>query len=120
MVFGEQDYSRVFLAELGFTVPAQQLAELPAIAGPGETQAEVGLERLDLLDADALVLAYLDPAIETDFTGRDVFKAIPAVSDGRYIAADAGTIAGLRLPSVLAVPHVMDSLVPELQKVLAR
>jgi iron complex transport system substrate-binding protein len=122
MVFGEDDYSRVFLGQLGFTIPERQLEELPALAGnAGEnvSQAPVSLERLDLLDADVLVLAYLDPAVAEEFTARDVFQAIPVVADGRYFEADAGIVAGLRIPSVLAIPYVLDSLVPDLQAALA-
>lgn len=123
IVFGADDYSRIFLSQLGFVVPPAQLAELPGLVtgGQGEvaTQAPVSLERLDLIDGDVLVLGYLDPAVETQFTSLDVFKKVPAVADGRYVAADAGTVAALRIPSVLSVPYVLDELVPQLQTVLS-
>lgn len=123
MVFGEKDYSRVFLAQLGFTVPARQLAELPGLlsgqqGGEVAQQTAVGLERLDLIDGDVLVLAYLDPAVQKEFEAREVFKQVPVVATGRYIAATAGTVAALRIPSVLAVPYVLDTLVPDLRRVL--
>ncbi len=118
MVFGEEDYARIFLGELGFTTPPAQLEELPALAPEGQTQADVGLERLDLLDADVLVLGSFDSSVADEFTAREVFQQLPVVVAGRYVEAQPGTIAALRLPSVRSIPFVLDELVPELRSVL--
>jgi iron complex transport system substrate-binding protein len=120
MIFGEKDYSRVFLSQLGFVVPPRQTAELPKLVNdPVGTQAPVSLERLDLLDADVLVLAYLGEETRTSFTGNQVFQQLPVVADGRYIDADAGLIAALRIPSVISVSYVLENLVPDVAAVLA-
>ncbi len=116
VVFGEKDYSRVFLAQLGFSVPAKQLKELPALAiDDVGTQAAVGLERLDLLDADVLLIGYLTPGAQAEFSKRPVFQKLAVVAQKRYLATDGPTIAALRIPSVLAVPYVLGQLVPKLQ-----
>jgi iron complex transport system substrate-binding protein len=124
MVFGPEDYARVFLAELGFTIPPRQLAELPTLVpvegatGEAGTQAPVSLERLDLLDGDALVLAYISPQMQQEFESREVFRQVPVVAEGRYVPIDFNVVAAIRIPSVLAVPYVLDQLVPELAKVI--
>lgn len=118
MVFGEGDFSRVFLAQLGFTVPPAQLAELPALAAEGEDQAPVSLERLELLDGDVLVLAFFGDGLEEELTGRDLFQQIPAVAEGRFVSASVDVVSALRLPSVMSIPFVLDELVPQVRAVV--
>jgi iron complex transport system substrate-binding protein len=119
VVFGEKDYTRKLLAELGFTVPAAQLRELPALLkDKGGTQASVSLERLNLLEADGLVIAYANPELRPQLEARPNFKQLDVVRDGRNVTTDFTVAAALRLPSPLSVPYVVDALVPPLAKSL--
>jgi len=115
VVFGEKDYTRKLLAELGFTVPARQLKELPALVQDEVgTQAPISLERLDLMDGDALVLAYFSPQLRPKLEANPVYRNLGAVRSGRAVTVDLSVAAGLRLPSPLSVPYVLDAMVPPL------
>jgi len=120
VVFGEKDYTRQLLGDLGFTVPERQLQELPALVQDEVgTQAAVSLERLDLLDADAMVIAYADEALRPQLEGRPGYQQLAVVRDGNTVTTDFTVAAALRLPSPLSVPYVVDALVPPLSEALA-
>lgn len=119
VVFGEKDYTRQLLAELGFTVPAAQLKELPPLVKDNVgTQVSLSLERLNLLEADGLVIAYADPALRPQLEARPNFKQLNVVRESRNVTTDFTVAAALRLPSPLSVPYVVDALVPPLAKAL--
>ncbi|SDR81834.1 iron complex transport system substrate-binding protein [Friedmanniella luteola] len=96
---GADDYRTGWLAELGFTVPA--------------TSTEVSFERLDVLDADVLLVE----GFEQKALDNKLFAALPVVEEGRLVqlgAFDQDFAAALGFNSPLSIPFLLDVAVPRL------
>lgn len=104
------DNSRVHLRELGITEPERWSEEL----GDGEdaTVGVVSLERVDILDADVILLSYRDPSVETELLDNPLFQAVPAVADGRYGSVELSVAGALRIPGLLAQEFINAEVVP--------
>jgi len=107
----ERPYNEL-LTDIGLDVPGgfdPQIAELG-----------LSLERLDqLADLDVLVFQPTDQAEYDAFVGLDLAKTLPVVQRDGIVElidpVDAGsTTAGLRKPTVLSIPWVLDRLAPRL------
>ncbi|WP_433887491.1 ABC transporter substrate-binding protein [Streptomyces sp. CA-111067] len=111
------DASATFFRQLGFTL-APAVTQLPASATPG--RSEISMERLDLLDADVLILAYQTTAAQKKLEANPLFKRLKAVERGSYIPLDFPTAIALAFPSVLSIPFGLDATVPKLATAVAK
>lgn len=110
------DASAVFFSQLGMEL-APQVTKLPASSTPGRSQ--ISAERLDLLEADVLILTYPTPKDQAAFEKGALFRNLKAVKRGSYIALDFKTAIAVAFPSVLSIPYGLDSTVPQLVKAVA-
>ena len=117
-VMASDDITAKFFADLGLS-RTQQISELPTKTGSaaGAGGAAVSYEQLDLLDADLLVVAFSTPDLKSALESNSLFRSIPAVAEGRYLAVDMATMAALRVPSLKNIPWLLDQLEPLFTKV---
>ena len=93
------------LAELG-AIPAPSMSEI-------EPYAAMGLERIDILDADLVLVAYADTDLQAELEAMPLFAALPAVQEGRYLGIIAdGDQDVMRARGVLQVPFVLERFAP--------
>lgn len=80
---------------------------------------EVSAERLDLIDADALVMFYPAAAAQKSFESSAVFSKLRAVRDGHYFPVDVQLANPMDSPGLLNMPIAAEGLLPKLEKALA-
>jgi len=103
-----------FLTDLGFVVPK----ELTAYASE-EAQAYIPVEKLDVLDAgDVLIWATENDAAKAQLAENKLFGRLEAVQAGRSLYTGPVLAGAIYFATVLSLPYVLDTLVPELEKVL--
>ncbi|WP_433235684.1 ABC transporter substrate-binding protein [Streptosporangium sp. CA-135522] len=116
------------------------LAQIPTVTDPNEASArmfaslgfelspkvrelgakrEVSAERLDLIDADLVIVFYPSPGARKTFEDNAVFSKIPAVREGRYITVDTSLAFPLIAPGVLNVAWAVDQILPKIEKAMA-
>ena len=107
--YGSQDVRGRFMDSLGFRIP-EEVADL---AGDSFF-ADLSRERLEIIDADALVWVTVAAedyeAVRTD----PLYRRLDAAKEGRDIFLDGTLSAALSFSSVLSLPYVLDELVPQL------
>lgn len=105
-----------FFTKLGFTLP-------PRAAEFSETNASVGRENLDRLDADVLLVGYpfgKEGLIsQADLEKDPLFRKLPAVASGHYAEIDDAFASPLAYPSPLTERWLLERLVPVLAKAVA-
>jgi iron complex transport system substrate-binding protein len=108
------DVRQQILAQLGFELPA----ELAAL-DDGAFSTTLSPERLDLLEADVLVVI-LPEGFEDPTVTDPVLQALDVVQRGDVVVLDAADVGGaMAYNTVLSAPTVVDELVPQLAAVLA-
>ncbi|MFC4048153.1 iron-siderophore ABC transporter substrate-binding protein [Actinomadura syzygii] len=108
----EQDTSVKMLTQFGMKLP-EPLKKLP---GDGFA-AELSMEKVSVLDEDVLISHYNDdPATQKKIEGNKLFADLGAVKRGSYVALDLKSFWPLRTPTPLAVPYVIDQVVPKIAK----
>ncbi|RJQ85217.1 ABC transporter substrate-binding protein [Amycolatopsis panacis] len=112
-----QDSSALFLGQLGLVL-SPKVTALPQTSIPGRSQ--ISPERLDLLDADVLVLTYATPESRKRLEAEPLFQRIPAVQRGAYVPLEMTTAIALAFPTALSVPYGLQECVPKLAAALAR
>ncbi len=106
------DTSVKLLEQFGMTLP-ESLRKLP---GDGFA-AELSMEKVSVLDEDVLLSHYNDdPATQRKIEGNKLFADLGAVKRGSYVALDLKSFWPLRTPTPLAVPYVIDQVVPKIAK----
>ena len=96
-----------FLKQLGFT----QNPMIADLGADGGFYAEVSPERLELFDADLIVVFPI--GLEADvITGDPVFAAVPAVADGRLVLIDGDLQGAYSLNSTLSAEFALEQLEP--------
>ena len=103
-----------FLERLGF-VQNPQVAALP-VASSGFT-VDVSTEQLNLLDADVVVVFPISVP-ETDITADPVWRALPAVADGRALVLPPDVSSAYSLSTVLSLGYALEQIVPRLEQAL--
>lgn len=100
-----------FLTELGFAVPSDIDAYVPA--GDTGGQASIPLENLSVLNvADVLVWGTETPTDRAELEKEAVYNALQPVQDGRLVFTDGVTAGAIYFTSVLSLPYVIDKLAP--------
>lgn len=115
-VNARDDASAALIEQLGLTL-SPAVTALPSTETAG--RASVSLERLDLLEADALVLVYFADEARSTLEANPLFRRIPAVGRGSYVDLDRSVAIGAAFPSVLSIPFVVERLEPELARAIA-
>ncbi|NYD52390.1 iron complex transport system substrate-binding protein [Actinomadura luteofluorescens] len=106
------DTSVKLLQQFGMTLP-ESLKKLP---GDGFA-AELSMEKVSVLDVDVLLGHYNDdPATQKKIEGNKLFAGLGAVKRGSYVPLDLKSFWPLRTPTPLAVPYVIDQVVPQIAK----
>lgn len=105
------DASVKFFEDLGLQL-SPTVQELPDAMFPG--RAVISPERLDLLDADILLLTFNSPEAREALEANPLFQALPAVQRGAYVALELPTAIALAFPSALSIPYGLEQVVPKL------
>lgn len=103
-----------FLTYLGLVINPKLT---PLEKKPG-VQVSVSAERLDVLDADALVFA---TEKQSDIAGLEkipTFKTLEAVAENRAVFTDPTLSGAMYFMSPLSLPYVLEHLTPALQAAL--
>ena len=108
---GAGDASAKFFAQLGLVL-SPQVASLPSSSTPG--RAQLSPEQLGLLDADVVIIAYMNPGIRAEFEAQPLFQSLKAVQRGSYVALDEAAAIAVAFPSVLSIPYGLSATVPKL------
>lgn len=112
------DPSAALLSQLGLVLSPRVVA-LPQIDDIG--RANVSLEKLDVLNADVLMLVHFGTReAQTSFEQAAVFEKIAAVRRRAYLAIEPHVAMGLAFPSALSIPYSMGRIVPRLEVALDR
>lgn len=113
--YGPEDTRGRFMSALGFELPD----EISELAGD-QFYAEISAERLDLLDADVLVVIVPDGGREA-LGQDDLYQQLAVVREERTIVLETSdTLAGaLSFGTVLSLPYLLDEMVPRLSRSLA-
>lgn len=109
------DASAAFFAQLGMEL-APAVMDLPQSSYPG--RAEVSSERLDLLEADIVLLTFNTPEARTTLEENSLFQAIPAVERGAYVPLDLPAALAMGFPSALSIRWALEEVVPRLRDAL--
>lgn len=104
-----------FLSYLGFEINPKLT---PLIEVEGE-QVTVSAERLDVLEADAIVFACDEPNSVPGLKKVPTFDRIPAVAEDRAVYTDPTLAAAIYFNSPLSLPYVLRHITPELTKAVA-
>jgi iron complex transport system substrate-binding protein len=106
------DTSVKLFGEFGLVLPE----EIKALPGDGFA-AELSMERIDVLDVDVLLSHYNDdPATQRKVEANKLFAGLDVVRRGSYVPLDLKAFWPLRTPTPLAVPYVIDQVVPRVAK----
>ncbi|HET6394798.1 MAG TPA: ABC transporter substrate-binding protein [Blastococcus sp.] len=107
------DVRQQIMAQLGFVVPSDFAA-----VDDGAFAATLSSERLDLLEADVLVVI-LPEGFEDPTTADPVLQTLDVVQRGDVVLLDAADVGGaMAYNTVLSAPTVIDELVPQLAEAL--
>lgn len=111
------DAGAQFFSQLGMKL-SPKVTSLPDSATAG--RAAIAKERLDLLDAEVVILAFDTPEGREEFEAQPLFKELKAVRRKSYVGLDMPTAIALGFPSVLSLPYGLDAVVPELAEAAER
>lgn len=113
--YANEDTRVRFFESLGFKVPA----EIDKLAGK-QFYTDISRERVDLLDADLLVLlAYGSTATRANFEKDELLQGLKAVKEGRYIFVDdLDQGMAVSAATVLSLPYAVQTLVPQVAAAL--
>jgi iron complex transport system substrate-binding protein len=104
-----------FLTDLGFTIPSA----FATYVDDSVAQAQIpGKDAKVLNDATVLVWGVETDGDGSDIQGDEILGKLDAVKDGRSVYAGETLTSAIYFNSVLSLPYVLDTLVPELEKVL--
>jgi iron complex transport system substrate-binding protein len=103
-----------FLTDLGFTIPSS----IDKFVSEGQAQAEIPAKDATVLN-DAKVLIWGDETEDgSAIRGDKVLGKLTAVEEGRSVYADELLTSAIYFGSILSLPYVLDTLVPELERIL--
>ena len=91
--------------------------ELDEIAGE-EFYGYLSQEQASMLDADVLLWQSGSDEERAQIEGDPVLNSIPAVAEGRALFVEGADYDALQFSSVLSLPYLLDSLVPEISEIV--
>ncbi|MGW4793935.1 ABC transporter substrate-binding protein [Nonomuraea sp. NPDC004297] len=103
------DASALFMSQLGLKL-SPKVDSLPKGTFPG--RAIVSPELIEAIDADVVILTFNTPQARTRLESNELFKRLPAVRRGSYIALDLPTAIAMGFPTVLSIPYLLQRSVP--------
>ncbi|MGG7510254.1 iron-siderophore ABC transporter substrate-binding protein [Plantibacter sp. YIM 135249] len=103
-----------FLERLGFVQSPKVAALKPNASG---FSVDISAEQLDQLDAD-LIVAFPIFIDTKEITDDALWKAIPAVADGRSVVIDGDVSSAYSLGTTLAASYAIEHVVPLIEKAL--
>ncbi|MEO3743439.1 iron-siderophore ABC transporter substrate-binding protein [Plantactinospora sp. B5E13] len=109
-VFAPSDPKVVFMTQLGLTVP-QTIVQ----AAGDEYAAEIGSERLDLVDVDRLFFLTSDASAEPRVRADRVYATLDVAKQNRAVFLpyeNPPLGAALSFSTVLSVPYALDQILP--------
>jgi iron complex transport system substrate-binding protein len=109
-VYGPEDVRGRLLTAMGFTLP-ENLAEITG----AEFGGNLSLERLDLLDVDAII--WLDATDDEGILGEALYSGLAVNTEAREIFVDSfnDPLGGATsFVTVLSLPYLLEGLVPKL------
>ncbi|GAA0924493.1 ABC transporter substrate-binding protein [Nonomuraea longicatena] len=109
------DASALFMSQLGLTL-SPKVADLPKGNFPG--RATVSPELIEAIDADVVILTFNTPQARSRLEANELFRRIPAVRRGSYIALDLPTAIAMAFPSALSIPYGLERSVPRIAAAL--
>ncbi|RAY16544.1 iron-siderophore ABC transporter substrate-binding protein [Actinomadura craniellae] len=113
-VFAPTDPKVDFMKSLGFAVPPKIVQAVGK-----EYAAEIGSERLDLVEVDRLVFLNSDPAAEKNVKNDRVYKTLKVAQENRalFVPYEEPPVgAALSFMTVLSIPYALDQLLPLLAR----
>jgi iron complex transport system substrate-binding protein len=115
--YASTDLRGRFMTKLGFSIPEK----IEKLAG-GKFYAAVSDERLDLLEADVLVvLGGIRPDDKKKLAADKSFQNLKAVKEGRMVYVDSYELSmAVSASSIMSLPFALDGLVPLLAKAVAK
>lgn len=105
-----------FFTALGFDTETS-LSDQPQGQLPGVV--DVTIEQLDLVDVDALFIAFPDPTTQEGIESSPLFDSLPSVVGGGYTPLDVATWLAVRTPSPLAIPFALEAVAPTIERLAA-
>lgn len=110
------DTSARLFVEIGMVVPAG----LEALSSGTQVGAiDISHEEMGLLgEADAIFMASVGDNRDV-VESNPLFASLPAVRNGAYLPYDREVAAGLRVPTPLSIPYVLEQIRPTLEKAVA-
>ncbi|MQY23112.1 ABC transporter substrate-binding protein [Nocardia macrotermitis] len=96
VITNPDDNANKFFQSLGMKLP-DALHGLSG--GLGGLNGKISMEKLDLLSSDLLSVGYMTPGAAAQLEDQPLFKQLPAVQHGTYLATDADVSSALRLPT---------------------
>lgn len=114
-VMAAQDVTSELFGQIGLelTPTVLDLAANTA-GGAGTGAASIGMEELETLEADVVLIAFNTPDEQAAFEADPLVQALPAVADGRYLGITLPVVGGFRAPTVLAMPWLFEQIEPAL------
>ncbi|MBE1490013.1 iron-siderophore ABC transporter substrate-binding protein [Plantactinospora soyae] len=109
-VFAPSDPKVVFMTQLGFTVP-----DTIVQAVGKEYAAEIGSERLDLVNVDKLLFLTSDGSAEPRVKADKVYSSLDVAKQNRavFLPYENPPLGGaLSFSTVLSVPYALDQILP--------
>jgi iron complex transport system substrate-binding protein len=116
-ISSDTDASARFMQELGLRL-SPAVTSLPPGNFPG--RAVVSPESLNAIDADVMILTYSSPDAQARLEANEVFKRIPAVQRGAYVALDLTTAIAIAFPSALSIPYAIEQSVSKIAAALSK
>lgn len=108
----DTDISVQLFNQFGLVLPE----EIRTLPGDGFA-AELSMEKIKVLDVDLLLSHYNDDAAtQKKIEANKLFAGLDVVRRGSYVPLDLAAFWPLRTPTPLAVPYVIDQVVPEVAK----
>lgn len=109
VIANPEDNATKFLGELGLSV-APGIADLTT-----QESSVLSMEQLERLDGDLLLVGSFAPGGLEELEASPLFQQLPAVQSGAYAALDTATLTGIRTPTTLNVPDVLEQIRPALE-----
>lgn len=114
-VMAAQDVTSELFGQVGLqlTPTVLDLAASTAV-GAGTGAASIGMEELETLEADVVLIAFNTPEEQAAFEADPLLQAVPAVAEGRYLGITLPVVGGFRAPTVLAMSWLFEQIEPAL------